>query len=101
MKLAELAAYARARGVRLYLAMTPDVHNLVDYKLGFVHDIMRDVATKAGYTYVDFLPALQGRPPQELFAMPGDPHPNALGHALMADALLPVVALPTHAAGTP
>lgn len=91
-KLAELAAYARARGVRIYLAMTPDVHNLVDYKLGFVHEIMRGVAAKAGYTYVDLLPAMQGRPPQELFAMPGDPHPNALGHALMADALLPVIA---------
>jgi len=26
---------------RLYLAVTPDVHNLVDYKFGFVHEIMR------------------------------------------------------------
>ncbi len=100
LKLGELAAYARAHGIRMYFGMTPDVHNLVDYKLAFVHEIMRDVATTAGYTYVDFLPPLQGRPPQELFAMPGDPHPNALGHALMTDALLPVVALPARAAAT-
>lgn len=91
-KLTELADYARARGIRVYLAMTPDVHNLVDYKLGFVHDIMRNVAAKAGYAYVDLLPAMRGRRPEELFAMPGDPHPNALGHALMADALLPAIA---------
>jgi len=30
--------------------------------------------------------------------MPGDPHPNALGHALMAGALFPVLAAPTRAA---
>jgi lysophospholipase L1-like esterase len=40
---------------------------------------------------------MQGRPPQELFAMPGDPHPNALGHRLMADAIFPILAAPpTH-----
>jgi len=64
----------------------------VDYKLEFVHDIMRRIADADGYRYVDLLPALRGRPPQELFAMPGDPHPNALGHELMADAIYPVIA---------
>jgi lysophospholipase L1-like esterase len=90
-KLKQLADYARANNVRLYLAMTPDVHNLVDYKLGFVHDIMREVAGELGYTYIDLLPAMRGRKPEELFAMPGDPHPNALGHKLMAEAIFPVV----------
>jgi lysophospholipase L1-like esterase len=89
--LAKLAEYARANNIRLYLAMTPDVHNLVDYKFGFVHDAMREIARRAGYTYVDLLPAMTGRPPEEMFAMPGDPHPNALGHELMADAIFPVI----------
>ena len=86
-KLKELADYGRARHIRLYFAMTPDVHNLVDYKFGFVHDTMRRIAEADGYTYVDLLPAMRGRPPETLFAMPGDPHPNALGHQLMADAI--------------
>lgn len=90
-KLKELADHARAHNVRVFLAMTPDVHNLVDYKLGFVHDIMREVAADLGYTYIDLLPAMRGRRPEELFAMPGDPHPNALGHKLMAEAIFPVV----------
>lgn len=90
-KLKELADHARAHNVRVFLAMTPDVHNLVDYKLGFVHDIMREVAGDLGYTYIDLLPAMRGRRPEELFAMPGDPHPNALGHKLMAEAIFPVV----------
>jgi lysophospholipase L1-like esterase len=90
-KLEQLAEHARAKGVRIFLAMTPDVHNLVDYKLGFVHDIMREVAAEHGYAYIDLLPAMRGRRPEELFAMPGDPHPNALGHNLMAEAIFPVV----------
>jgi lysophospholipase L1-like esterase len=90
-KLAQLAEYAKAHGIRIYLAMTPDVHNLVDYKFGFVHDTMRGVAEGLGYGYVDLLPAMLGRKPEEMFAMPGDPHPNALGHELMAQAIYPVV----------
>jgi lysophospholipase L1-like esterase len=91
-KLKALADYANAHGIRIYLAMTPDVHNLIDYKFGYIHDIMRNIALSEGYTYIDLLPAMRGRPPQELFAMPGDPHPNALGHKLMAEAIFPVIA---------
>jgi GDSL-like Lipase/Acylhydrolase family len=91
-RLKELADYSRARKIRLYLAVAPDVHDLVDYPFTFIHDTMRQIAQREGYTYIDLLPALRGRRPEELFAMPGDPHPNALGHALMADAILPVVA---------
>jgi len=90
-RLKELADYATLHHIRIFLAMTPDVHNLVDYKFEFVHETMKKIAEADGYTYVDLLPAMRGRPPEELFAMPGDPHPNALGHQLMADALFPVI----------
>ena len=95
-RLKALADYAKAHQIRIYLAMVPDVHNLIDYKFQFVHDMMRQIAGENGYVYVDLLPALVGRPPQELFAMPGDPHPNALGHKLMAEALFPVLAAAGH-----
>jgi hypothetical protein len=91
-RLKELADYAKPRHIRLYLAMTPDVHNLIDYKFEFVHKAMRRIAEADGYTFVDLLPAMRGRAPKDLFAMPGDPHPNALGHQLMADAIFPVIA---------
>lgn len=93
-KLAQLADYSHQHGIRLYLAMVPDVHNLIDYQFGFVSDIMKKIAAQDGYQYVDLLPALHGRAPQQLWAMPGDPHPNALGHRLMADALYAAVRLP-------
>jgi lysophospholipase L1-like esterase len=91
-KLRELADYARQNSIRIYLAMTPDVHNLVDYKFGFVHEAMREIARNDGYVYVDLLPEMLGFPPEKLWAMPGDPHPNAFGHDLMARAIFPVLA---------
>jgi hypothetical protein len=91
-RLRELATYARARNISLYLAMTPDVHNLISYEFEFVHTLMRRIAEDDGYVFVDLLPALRGRPPETLFAMPGDPHPNSLAHNLMAEAMLPIVA---------
>jgi hypothetical protein len=53
---------------------------------------MRKVAGTDGYTFIDLLPPLRGRPPEELYAMPGDPHPNALGHQLMAEAIFYAIA---------
>jgi lysophospholipase L1-like esterase len=90
-KLHELAQYAKAQGIRIYLAMTPDVHNLIAYKFEYIHRLMQQVAKEEGYIFIDLLPAMRGKAPQELFAMPGDPHPNALGHRLMAEAIFPVI----------
>lgn len=91
IKLKELADYAKSHGINIYLAMTPDVHNLVDYKFGFVHDIMRQVSAEYGFKYCDQLTTMKGMPPEDLWTMPGDPHPNALGHKLMADAIFPML----------
>jgi lysophospholipase L1-like esterase len=90
-RLRELSQYAKEHGIRIYLVMTPDVHNLIDYKFEYIHHLMQQVATGEGYIYIDLLPAMRGKAPQELFAMPGDPHPNALGHELMAEAIFPVI----------
>jgi lysophospholipase L1-like esterase len=89
--LGRLAEYAKAHKIQLYLAMTPDVHNLTDYKLGFIHEELQQLSAKLGFQYVDLLPALKGLTPEKIWSMPGDPHPNGLGHQLMAEALYPVL----------
>jgi hypothetical protein len=89
--LKRLADYAKANGIRLFLAMTPDVHNLKNYDFSFIHDRMRGVAAEDGYVYIDLLPAFGKLAPEQVWAMPGDPHPNALGHKLMAQAIFPVL----------
>jgi lysophospholipase L1-like esterase len=87
-----LADYAKAHNIALYFAMTPDVHNLENYPFGFIHEKMKTIAESDGYQYVDLLPAFGHLTPQQVWAMPGDPHPNALGHALMAKTIAPVLA---------
>jgi lysophospholipase L1-like esterase len=89
--LTRLAKSAEADGIRLYLAITPDVHNLVSYKLGFVHTTISKLASTLGYRVIDLLPALKGVPPEKIWSLQGDPHPNALGHKLMAEAIYPAL----------
>jgi lysophospholipase L1-like esterase len=90
-QLLQLAEYAKRKNIRLFLAMTPDVHNLKNYPFGFIHAKMQIVAEQDGYKFVDLLPSLETLAPEDIWAMPGDPHPNSLGHKLMADALLPLL----------
>ena len=100
-QLARLADHARSRGIRLYLAMVPDVHDLVNYRLEFAHDQMRQIAGELGYVYIDLLPAMRNLTPADLWSMPGDPHPNALGHERMAQAIYPALRLPRGGATPP
>jgi lysophospholipase L1-like esterase len=90
--LVRLAAYARDNNVRLYLTVVPDVHDLEHYRLQFAHEMVGAVARELGYAYLDLLPYFGTLSPQEVWAMPGDPHPNARGHAIMADAIYPLLA---------
>lgn len=89
--LRRLADYAKAHDIRIFLAMTPDVHNLKKYELGFIHETIKRIAEEDGYRYLDLLGAFGALSPEEIWAMPGDPHPNALGHDLMAKAIAPVL----------
>jgi len=89
--LSKLKSHADSHGVRIYLMMTPDVHNLKDYKLGFIHERLQKVAAEMGFRYLDLLPAFQDLTAEELWAMPGDPHPNARGHEIMAKAIFPAL----------
>jgi len=97
---AKLGAYAREHDIRVTLAMVPDIHSLTDYPLGFVHDIFARTARDNGFAYIDLLPVFRGLTPQEIWAMPGDPHPNARGHALMADAIYGVLSQARETEGT-
>jgi lysophospholipase L1-like esterase len=91
--LKRLADFARAHSIRIYLAMIPDIHNLENYPFAFAHQTMGRVAAEDGYRYLDLLPFFGTLPSRKIWAMPGDPHPNALGHAIMADAVYPLLKL--------
>lgn len=89
-----IKAYADAHHIRVYLAITPDVHQLANYPFRYVHERMAQVAAERGFIFVDLFPPFEHENPAGIWAMPGDPHPNARGHHLMADALYPVLKHP-------
>lgn len=89
--LTRLSNYASGHKIRTYLAITPDVHNLTQYPFLFIHEEMSKVAQNLGYRYIDLYPNLKGLTPDKIWSMPGDPHPNALGHLKMAEAIVPVL----------
>jgi hypothetical protein len=90
--LGRLATYAKNNGIRLYFSMMPDIHDLINYKYEFAHKIMLKMAHELGYQTIDLLPKFAGKKARELWAMPGDPHPNAMAHKIMADAIVPMLA---------
>jgi lysophospholipase L1-like esterase len=92
--LKKLADYAKANNIRVYLAMTPDVHDMVDYRFAFIHEQLHKVADELGFVFIDLLPSMRNLTPKELWSMPGDPHPNGLGHRRMAEAIYPKLKLP-------
>lgn len=86
-----IKAWADAHGVRVYLAITPDVHQLNNYPFRYIHERMAQVAAERGFTFIDLYPPFEHERPEDIWAMPGDPHPNARGHRLMADTLYPAL----------
>jgi lysophospholipase L1-like esterase len=89
--LERLATYAKDNGINLYFSMMPDIHDLIDYKYEFAHKIMLKMAHELGYQTIDILPKFTGKKARELWVMPGDPHPNAMAHKIMADAIVPML----------
>ncbi|MBI5164220.1 MAG: SGNH/GDSL hydrolase family protein [Magnetospirillum sp.] len=82
-----LNAMAQEDGFRVVLAMIPDIHQLQNYPFTFVHRRMRDLAVARGWDFVDFMDVLGTYQGPELWAIPGDPHPNAVAHGMMGTLL--------------
>jgi lysophospholipase L1-like esterase len=89
--LSRLSKYTKDKGISVLLVMTPDFHNFTNYPFDFVHGDIKKLSHELGFSYVDLLPALENRDAKTLWSMPGDPHPNGLGHELMAQAIYPAL----------
>ncbi len=83
--LIKLSKYCADNNKKLYLAMVPDIHKLEDYPFLDIHLSMRKFANSNNFEFVDFLSNFQEYKSSELWNMPSDPHPNKLGHQIMAD----------------
>jgi lysophospholipase L1-like esterase len=85
--LRDLAAYCRARGIKLLVANFPELHDVRNYRLGRITGLIRAAAEAEGAGFIDLLPAVAHEDPAGLWVTPGDVHPNARGNQLFAEAL--------------
>jgi len=89
---AKLGKYANDRNIPVVVAMIPDIHNLKNYPFGFIHKKIKKLSEDNGFEFVDLYDSFKNiEKPEEIWAMTGDPHPNAKGHQLIANQLLPVL----------
>ena len=85
--LEKLSHYALENNINLYMAMSPDIHFLIDYPFKSQHEQMRKFAQSLNYKFIDLLPALEGVKFEDVQTIKGDAHPNARGHEIMAETI--------------
>lgn len=88
-----LASFAKNRKIRLYLVMTPEMRQLSNYPLAFIHEKMHTLSKTFGYKYIDLIDQFRDLPESRIWNMPKDPHPNAYGHEIIAGTLFPYLSL--------
>ncbi len=86
-----LDAMAKEDGFKVILAVTPDSHDLADFPYKREYDKIKNLGSRLGWMTVDFTPSLQLVPQAQLWIMPSDPHYNAQGLQIMAEAIGPAV----------
>jgi lysophospholipase L1-like esterase len=87
-----IVALARSKGAAVVVAILPDFTEPFDERYPYA-DIHAEVArwsTSLGVPTVDLLPAFRGRD-HTAYSIPGDGHPNAAAHRLIAETIAPAV----------
>jgi len=82
----------RLRGGHFLVATWPVLAHLDrDYPFREAHETVGRFCHASGIAWLDLLPVLSGHSAAELWVHPLDPHPNALAHRLVAEAIAPAV----------
>jgi lysophospholipase L1-like esterase len=82
-----LADYCRTRGIALWIVVLPELHQFRDYPFAAVTDTMRAIGRRCAVGVVDLLPFFVSEDPRQLWLAAEDPHPNARGHAIIAQGI--------------
>ena len=84
---------AAQREQPMLLVAIPELHSFEDNPFPQVDALLQDVlATHPEVAFLDLRPHLVGQDPQSLWVSLEDHHPNAEGHRLFAEAMMPALA---------
>lgn len=87
--LADLAAIGKAKHIPTVMYILPELHDLSpSYPFLEVDHTLALIGARLRMPVIDLFPALQGYSPEaNLWVSPGDAHPNALAHSILARAM--------------
>jgi len=89
--LEKILEYTQKQNINLYLSIVPDIHNLENYPFYDIHDKMELLANKNNIPFINFIDEFKKIPASKLWNLTNDPHPNMIGHQVMADQLYPIL----------
>jgi lysophospholipase L1-like esterase len=82
-----LVDYCKTNGVALLIASLPELHDVGNYHLQRITDLVHQAADQYDVPFVDILPYLKGHRSSALWITPSDPHPNGFADQLIARGL--------------
>src|SRR5262249_8857800 len=85
--LRKLTDYCKSHGIRLLVASLPELHDVKNYRLQEITDLVRQAADENGVAFIDLLQSVSNQDSSNLWVTPSDPHPNSLANKFFADAL--------------
>lgn len=85
--LSKLSEHCKLNNKACVLAIMPDIHQMEPYKLDFIHTKMQIISEELNFNFIDFLPEIKKVEAKKLWNDYKDPHPNAIGHSIMAKVL--------------
>jgi lysophospholipase L1-like esterase len=89
LALAETGAWTRERKIPWVFVVMPEFHQFGDDNpFVDVYDYAKRAAADAGAIVVDVTGDFKGEDPRTIWVAPNDVHPNAKGHAIIADAIV-------------
>ena len=83
----KLRDYCKEHGIGVLITNVPEIHDVQHYKLQSITDLVHNMADEYGFEFVDSLDWMRTVDSPKLWIAPGDPHPNVLGHQLIAQAI--------------
>jgi len=85
--LSRLAEYCRKNEVRLIVVNYPELHQLAPYPFTDVSQKIESQAEKLQVPYLNLMPSLQDKHPEDLWVSKQDQHPNSFACSLIAPAI--------------
>ncbi|WP_023648934.1 SGNH/GDSL hydrolase family protein [Candidatus Pelagibacter ubique] len=88
--LQKLSNNCRDKKLECIIVMVPDIHNLENYELKFIHVKMKKISEDLGFKYLDLLDEFIGIESKSIWNKYNDPHPNARGHEIIANGIFKI-----------